>query len=581
MMRIFAQIQKVDEARREVWGRAVQETPDRSDEIFDYETSKPHFQNWSKSFHDATDGKSLGNIRAMHGKVAAGKAIKVDFNDEQRAIDIGAKIVDDDSWTKVLEGVYTGFSIGGSYVDGSKKTEKNAEGKELTRYTAIPAEISLVDLPCIPTATFFDVVKIDGTLHKIAFKNPDPAGPAADPATSQVAKADEGGGGQEPAAKAEEIEVHAAPDEIAATEELAKLLNDGAVKATDLLAVAKRDFTTKERATAAKDGAAMPDGSFPIENLEDLHNAIQAVGRAKDESAAKAHIITRAKALGATDELPASWSAKEKAADGELKKGMWNVQDFSNVLCSIASIAQGAQYDLESEGDGSPIPKQLRQWVADGISIFKDMAKEEADEMMESLNATAGVSYVDGVEVPIEAAARAEGLRKALATPDISVRAFRELALKHVDAAEWAEIEALDHGERIEAVVAKAGARHSANDLKRLQKAHDMLTELGAKCGQEAAAATGDMAKAADETKEQLAKALARIDALEKQPVPQRHVTLRVVGKTADTRGADAASDADLEQFIVRNADGTLNPAASVIKYQQSLPGEPVDPRLR
>ena len=97
-MRIFAQITKVDEAKHEVWGRAVQEVPDNAAEIFDYETSKPFFKAWSEEFQKATDGKSMGNIRAMHGNVAAGKAIAIDFNDVEKAIDIGTKIVDGNEW---------------------------------------------------------------------------------------------------------------------------------------------------------------------------------------------------------------------------------------------------------------------------------------------------------------------------------------------------------------------------------------------------------------------------------------------------------------------------------------------------
>jgi hypothetical protein len=68
-----------------------------------------------------------------------------------------------------------------------------------------------------------------------------------------------------------------------------------------------RQFDAKARKDAAKSGAAMPDGSFPIENEQDLKNAIQAIGRAKDPEAAKAHIRKRAKALGLTDLLPESW----------------------------------------------------------------------------------------------------------------------------------------------------------------------------------------------------------------------------------------------------------------------------------
>lgn len=74
--------------------------------------------------------------------------------------------------------------------------------------------------------------------------------------------------------------------------------------------IAKRDFTAKQRSKDAKAGKAMPDGSYPIENVDDLKNAIQAYGRASDPEAVKAHIISRAKALKATKELPDDWKTK-------------------------------------------------------------------------------------------------------------------------------------------------------------------------------------------------------------------------------------------------------------------------------
>ena len=46
-MQLFAQIRKVDEAKRLVYGIAAQETPDKSGEIMDYLSSKPHFAKWS------------------------------------------------------------------------------------------------------------------------------------------------------------------------------------------------------------------------------------------------------------------------------------------------------------------------------------------------------------------------------------------------------------------------------------------------------------------------------------------------------------------------------------------------------
>lgn len=69
-----------------------------------------------------------------------------------------------------------------------------------------------------------------------------------------------------------------------------------------------RDFPAQARKESAEKGHALPDGSFPIENLEDLRNAIQAIGRAKDPAAAKAHIKKRARDLGAEDLIPEGWS---------------------------------------------------------------------------------------------------------------------------------------------------------------------------------------------------------------------------------------------------------------------------------
>ena len=73
--------------------------------------------------------------------------------------------------------------------------------------------------------------------------------------------------------------------------------------------VSKREFSDEKRASLAEEGKALPDGSYPIETIADLENAIQSYGRAKDKEAVKAHIEARAKALGAEDKLPESWNA--------------------------------------------------------------------------------------------------------------------------------------------------------------------------------------------------------------------------------------------------------------------------------
>jgi hypothetical protein len=75
--------------------------------------------------------------------------------------------------------------------------------------------------------------------------------------------------------------------------------------------IEKRDFTAEEREDAADAGQALPDGSYPIKTIADLKNAIQAFGRAKNPAKVKQHIITRARALGAIDQLPEGWNVKK------------------------------------------------------------------------------------------------------------------------------------------------------------------------------------------------------------------------------------------------------------------------------
>ena len=156
MLRLDIPITKVDAARRLVYGVATAEIADRAGEICDYASTKPYYEKWSQTIAASSGGKSYGNLRAMHGTVAAGKVTSLAFNDDAKQIEICAKVVDDAEWKKVAEGVYTGFSQGGLYA----KRWTDAAGA--TRYTADPHEISLVDLPCLAEARF-ELVKGDGS----------------------------------------------------------------------------------------------------------------------------------------------------------------------------------------------------------------------------------------------------------------------------------------------------------------------------------------------------------------------------------------------------------------------------------
>lgn len=69
------------------------------------------------------------------------------------------------------------------------------------------------------------------------------------------------------------------------------------------------DISRAERKSLAEKGHALPDGSYPIRNVEDLKNAIQAYGRSKksDRKKVRNHIIKRAKALKQYKLVPEEW----------------------------------------------------------------------------------------------------------------------------------------------------------------------------------------------------------------------------------------------------------------------------------
>ena len=113
----------------------------------------------------------------------------------------------------------------------------------------------------------------------------------------------------------------------------------------------KREFSTEEREELAEEGEALPDGSYPIENEEDLKNAIMAFGRAKDKAKAKAHIMKRAKELGLENLIPENWMGGEKSALVEDDEIIESTQDGTDDPEVIAALLELELLEVDSELD--------------------------------------------------------------------------------------------------------------------------------------------------------------------------------------------------------------------------------------
>lgn len=173
-----------------------------------------------------------------------------------------------------------------------------------------------------------------------------------------------------------------------------------------LATIIKRDFTADERRQAATSGAALPDGSFPIHTVGDLKNAVHDIGRASDPAKARAHIIARAKSLGATDQLPQDWNISKSGDAGningvlpmdELKKALGlpatatEAEVTAAIAKSLGSIAtltasnealgaivkMSPEHRAYAEAAGAVLPEG-------GIDAFAKLKPEERDAFIKA-----------------------------------------------------------------------------------------------------------------------------------------------------------------------------------------------------
>src|ERR1700674_5497842 len=254
---------------------------------------------------EAPEWFKLGNTRVMHQPVVGGKAKELVKNGT--GWDAVIKVTNPQAAIDVEEGALNGLSIG---IKGARTiTDAAAPNGRIVGGKIV--EVSLVDRPANPSCKL-SIAKMAGDTLELT-DDVEIVGAVEEPdATDQFGWSDEDKAGWSA------LQKQLMPDSV------------------------KKDYSTKERADMAASGEALPGGGYPIANTTDLSNAIQAIGRAKDPAAAKAHIKRRAKALGASDKIPDNWKAPTALIGlvAELSKASTDDQWMHDPTC-LAGVRDG------------------------------------------------------------------------------------------------------------------------------------------------------------------------------------------------------------------------------------------------
>ncbi len=159
-VRLSMPIGKVDVERRMVSGFATLDNIDKQDDIVTTEASLQAFKNFR------------GNLREMHQPSAVGKIVsfKEDkyFDPNSKKFYSGVYVSAyvskgaQDAWEKVLDGTYSGFSIGGNIKswDDAYNADMDKAIRIIKDYDLY--ELSLVDSPANQFASIISVEKVNG-----------------------------------------------------------------------------------------------------------------------------------------------------------------------------------------------------------------------------------------------------------------------------------------------------------------------------------------------------------------------------------------------------------------------------------
>jgi len=139
---------------------------------------------------------------------------------------------------------------------------------------------------------------------------------------------------------------------------------------TEELEAESKFVSAATRKKDAAKGVALPDGSFPIPNKDFLRRAIQSIGRAGAGKRArvKAHIIKRARALGATSMLPEGWVTAEENIN-ELVEEMKLPETFQSILVLDGDVpAPLILEQTEAEKEAGTLKVKMPFYIGESIA---------------------------------------------------------------------------------------------------------------------------------------------------------------------------------------------------------------------
>lgn len=160
-------------------------------------------------------------------------------------------------------------------------------------------------------------------------------------------------------------------------------------------------ISEEERMELAKDGKAMPDGAYPIRNVEDLKNAIQAYGRSKESErrAVRKHIIKQARKLKQEILIPEQWKNADSAEAASLVASMR--AKVETVAAAASKVEEISDSELEELKDAkAEADKQTEEEIARAEEIKKNKGNPEA---IDNYDEEGRMKYVSGVNQPRDA----------------------------------------------------------------------------------------------------------------------------------------------------------------------------------